>query len=127
MISMRYLLPPMSTPPLVLYMSAVVSAQYLLTRPHDAASPDITPLTPIFRTSSAWTLAPSSAQGTAAAARVRRSRVRLFMVFLSGVSSSDCVHLSLEIVYNLDYCFDHNLSIYPRTSQETTVRIKVIN
>src|SRR2546421_693662 len=56
-ISILYFLPPISTPPLALYMSAVVSAQYLLTSPHDAASPDMTPLTPIFSTSCAAALA----------------------------------------------------------------------
>src|SRR5450830_230279 len=79
-ISILYFLPPISTPPLALYISAVVSAQYLLTRPHDAAAPDITPLTPIFRTLSA-----ACATGTAAnmasvnAARVFKD-IRLFII-----------------------------------------------
>src|SRR5450830_383486 len=66
-ISILYFLPPISTPPLALYISAVVSAQYLLTRPHDAAAPDITPLTPIFRTLSG--VAPSDAPLLIKAAR----------------------------------------------------------
>ena len=48
-ISILYFSPPISTPPLALYMLAVASAQYLLVSPHDAAGPLITPSTPILR------------------------------------------------------------------------------
>src|SRR5215510_2423453 len=73
-----YFLPPMSMPPPALYMSAVVSAQYLLTRPHEAASPDITPLTPILITSCACTEAVNNAHD-AAPMRASRRPERLFM------------------------------------------------
>src|SRR5450830_300336 len=78
-ISILYFLPPMLTPPLLLYISAVVSAQYLLTRPHDAAAPDMTPLTPIFRTSSACAsgIVPNIAK--VSAARVFKD-MRLFII-----------------------------------------------
>src|SRR6266511_3222111 len=44
-----YFSPLISTPPLSLYIWAVASAQYLLTSPHEAAGPLITPNTPILR------------------------------------------------------------------------------
>src|SRR3712207_4112564 len=66
--SILYFSPPMSTPPLALYMLAVASAQYLLVRPHEAAGPLMTPSTPTFSTSSAPALADHPARAAVASA-----------------------------------------------------------
>src|SRR5262245_34124623 len=89
-ISILYFSPPMSTPPLALYMLAVASAQYLLVRPQDAAGPLITPSTPIFSTSSAAAASGQPAMATPASAVPTSAARRVKVIIRIGSLHVDC-------------------------------------